>query len=65
DPEAVQLTEELAGSLRQLLPESNNFTDMYNSFVKRNIIEPNGPMKIKRKSWKVKTTEKWSYKDFK
>ncbi|KAJ1851656.1 hypothetical protein GGH12_005871 [Coemansia sp. RSA 1822] len=65
DPEAVQLTEELAGSLRQLQPESNNFTDMYNSFVKRNIIEPNGPMKVKRTSWKIKTTEKWSYKDFK
>ncbi|KAJ2358053.1 hypothetical protein IWW50_001321 [Coemansia erecta] len=64
-PEAVQLTEELAGSLRQLQPETNSFSDMYNSFVKRNIIEPNGPMRQKRKSWKIKTTEKWSYKDFK
>ncbi|KAJ2845175.1 hypothetical protein IWW36_004891 [Coemansia brasiliensis] len=64
-PEAVQLTEELAGSLRQLQPETNGFAEVYNSFVKRNIVEPRGLQKQKRKSWKIKTTEKWSYKDFK
>ncbi|KAJ2633693.1 hypothetical protein H4R22_000233 [Coemansia sp. RSA 1290] len=62
-PEAVQLTEELAGSLRQLQPETNGFAEVYNSLVKRNIIEPRGAQKQKKK--RIKTTEKWSYKDFK
>ncbi|KAJ2454011.1 hypothetical protein EV183_001851 [Coemansia sp. RSA 2336] len=63
-PEAVQLTEELAGSLRQLQPETNGFAEVYNSLVKRNIVEPRGVQKQKTKKIK-KTTEKWSYKDFK
>ncbi|KAJ1833338.1 hypothetical protein LPJ63_002848 [Coemansia sp. RSA 2711] len=64
-PEAVQLSDELAGSLRQLQPETNSFSDAFNSFVKRNIIEPRGPRRPKRTSRKIKTIEKWSHKYFK
>ncbi|KAI8324600.1 P60-like protein [Martensiomyces pterosporus] len=63
-PEAVKLAEELPGSLRDLKPEANGFSEVYNSFVKRNFIEPRRRVPPRRVR-KVKTTEKWSYKDFK
>ncbi|KAJ2779759.1 hypothetical protein H4R18_003830 [Coemansia javaensis] len=64
-PEAVKLTEDLPGSLRELQPEASSFADTFNSLVKRNLIEPRVPVQPKRNKWRVKTTEKWSYKDFK
>ncbi|KAJ2079977.1 hypothetical protein H4R24_003412 [Coemansia sp. RSA 988] len=65
-PEAVKLADELPGSLRQLQPETSSVADAYNSFVKRNFIEPRAPTRpVPAKPRKIKTTEKWSYKDFK
>ncbi|KAJ2754703.1 hypothetical protein IWQ56_006473 [Coemansia nantahalensis] len=63
-PEAVKLTEELPTSLRQLEPETNSFADTFNSLVKRNLVEPRVPFRP-AKARRTKTTEKWSYKDFK
>ncbi|KAJ2614207.1 hypothetical protein H4S08_001830 [Coemansia sp. RSA 1365] len=65
-PEVVKLAEELPSSLRQLQPETSSVADAYNSFVKRNFIEPRAPTRpVPAKPRKIKTTEKWSYKDFK
>ncbi|KAJ2160317.1 hypothetical protein GGF46_002363 [Coemansia sp. RSA 552] len=64
-PEAVQLTEELAGSLRQLQPESNGYSQVYSSLVQRNLVEPRVASGKKQPPRRTKTTEKWSYKDFK
>ncbi|KAJ2705418.1 hypothetical protein H4R19_005124 [Coemansia spiralis] len=64
-PEAVKLTEELPASLRQLEPETNSFADTFNSLVKRNFVEPRVPFRPTTKARRTKTTEKWSYKDFK
>ncbi|KAJ1792504.1 hypothetical protein LPJ59_004831 [Coemansia sp. RSA 2399] len=63
-PTAVKLTEELPKSLRELAPETNGFSEVYNSLVRRNFVEPHAAKRAKRSvAWK-KTTEKWSYKDF-
>ncbi|KAJ2800834.1 hypothetical protein H4R20_003913 [Coemansia guatemalensis] len=65
-PEAVKLADELPCSLRQLQPETSSVADAYNSFIKRNFIEPRAPTRpVPAKPRKIKTTEKWSYKDFK
>ncbi|KAJ1960879.1 hypothetical protein GGI12_003563 [Dipsacomyces acuminosporus] len=64
-PEAVKLTEELPGSLRNLKPESNGFAEAYNSLLRRNFIEPQERGRQQKRPRKIKTTEKWSYKDFK
>ncbi|KAJ1953079.1 hypothetical protein EC988_003197 [Linderina pennispora] len=61
-PEAVKLVEELPGSLRDLKPESNAFTESYNSLLRRNMTEPR--KRVDQKKAKYKLTEKWSYKDW-
>ncbi|CEP11297.1 hypothetical protein [Parasitella parasitica] len=62
-PVDVQLTEELCETLRQLKPEGNMFRDRYNSFQKRNIIEPRIPVKPSRR-YKLKEYERRAYKNF-
>lgn len=66
---AVKLTEELPTSLRELRPESNGFSEVYNSLLKRNFVEPNpaaADREASRKNkQKVKMIEKWAFKDFK
>ncbi|KAJ1942899.1 hypothetical protein GGF37_002901, partial [Kickxella alabastrina] len=63
--EAVKLTEDLPASLRQLQPEGNGFSEVFNSLMKRNLVEPEVAFNQKEAKLKVKMTEKWSYKDFK
>ncbi|KAJ2817924.1 hypothetical protein GGI24_005255, partial [Coemansia furcata] len=63
--QAVKLAEELPSSLRQLQPESNGFSEVYNSLVKRNLVEPRSSAPPKRQRRRVRVVEKWSYKDFK
>ncbi|KAJ2395633.1 hypothetical protein GGI23_004229, partial [Coemansia sp. RSA 2559] len=63
-PTAVKLTEELPKSLRELAPETNGFSEVYNSLVRRNFVEPPAAKRAKRSVAWTKTTEKWSYKDF-
>ncbi|KAJ1877648.1 hypothetical protein LPJ66_012060 [Kickxella alabastrina] len=63
--EAVKLTEDLPSSLRQLQPEGNGFSEVFNSLMKRNLVEPEVAFSQKEAKLKVKMTEKWSYKDFK
>ncbi|KAJ2899127.1 hypothetical protein IWW38_001119, partial [Coemansia aciculifera] len=62
--QAVKLAEDLPTSLRQLQPESNGFSEAYNSLVKRNFVEPRPAVHQKRTGRKVRVVEKWSYKDF-
>jgi len=59
----VKLTEELTGSLRALVPESNIASDRFHSLQKRNLIEVRMPCKIKRR-YKLKEYEKRSYKNY-
>ncbi|KAJ1668898.1 hypothetical protein IW140_000036 [Coemansia sp. RSA 1813] len=63
-PTAVKLTEELPKSLRELAPETNGFSEVYSSLVRRNFVEPPSAKRAKKFVSKKKTTEKWSYKDF-
>jgi nucleolar protein 53 len=63
-PIAVQLTEELAGSLRELKPESNLFKERFNMLQKRGVVETRLPISVKRR-YQKKEFEKHSYKNFK
>ncbi|KAJ1999783.1 hypothetical protein H4R26_004918 [Coemansia thaxteri] len=63
--QAVKLAEDLPTSLRELKPESNGFSEAYNSLVKRNFVEPRPATPRKQKRRRVRVVEKWSYKDFK
>ncbi|KAJ2747859.1 hypothetical protein GGI20_000154 [Coemansia sp. BCRC 34301] len=63
--QAVKLAEDLPTSLRQLQPESNGFSEVYNSLVKRNFVEPRPAVPQKQTRKRVRVVEKWSYKDFK
>ncbi|MEQ2288843.1 nucleolar protein, partial [Ameca splendens] len=58
----VQLSDELAGSLRQLKPEGSILKDRFKSLQKRNLIEPRERAKFKRKL-KVKYVEKRAFKE--
>ncbi|XP_062242381.1 ribosome biogenesis protein NOP53 [Platichthys flesus] len=57
----VQLSDELAGSLRQLKPEGSVAKDRFKSLQKRNLIEPRERAKFKRRL-KLKYTEKRAFK---
>ncbi|XP_075462988.1 ribosome biogenesis protein NOP53 isoform X1 [Ascaphus truei] len=58
----VQLSEELAGSLRKLKPEGSILKDRFKSLQKRNLIEPRERAKFKRKL-KVKYLEKRAFRE--
>ncbi|XP_029025979.1 ribosome biogenesis protein NOP53 [Betta splendens] len=58
----VQLSDELAGSLRQLKPEGSVLTDRFKSLQKRNLIEPRERAKFKRK-YKLKYVEKRAFRE--
>nr|KAF6272692.1 NOP53 ribosome biogenesis factor [Myotis myotis] len=63
DPDIdVQLSSELADSLRTLKPEGNILRDRFKSFQKRNMIEPRERAKFKRK-YKVKLVEKRAFRE--
>lgn len=63
EPEVdLKLTEELAGSLRELKPEGNILYDRYKSLQKRNVFETTVQQKSTRKSHRRKKVEKRSYK---
>lgn len=62
-PLELQLPDELAESLRQLKPEGNLVRDRFRSLRERGIVEVR-PHVSHHKQRKVKTTERWSYKDF-
>ncbi|XP_034461055.1 ribosome biogenesis protein NOP53 [Hippoglossus hippoglossus] len=57
----VQLSDELAGSLRQLKPEGSVLKDRFKSLQKRNLIEPRERAKFKRRL-KLKYSEKRAFK---
>ncbi|XP_056297794.1 ribosome biogenesis protein NOP53 [Pseudoliparis swirei] len=57
----VQLSDELAGSLRQLKPEGSVLKDRFKSLQKRNMIEPRDRAKFKRRL-KVKYQEKRAFR---
>jgi len=57
----VQLSDELAGSLRRLKPEGSILKDRFMSFQKRNMIEPRERAKFKRR-YKLKYVEKRAFK---
>ncbi|XP_037632060.1 ribosome biogenesis protein NOP53 [Sebastes umbrosus] len=58
----VQLSDELAGSLRQLKPEGSVLKDRFKSLQKRNLIEPRERAKFKRRL-KVKYQEKRAFRE--
>ncbi|XP_037533996.1 ribosome biogenesis protein NOP53 isoform X2 [Nematolebias whitei] len=58
----VQLSDELAGSLRQLKPEGSILKDRFKSLQKRNLIEPRERAKFKRRL-KLKYVEKRAFKE--
>ncbi|XP_062843610.1 ribosome biogenesis protein NOP53 [Trichomycterus rosablanca] len=58
----VQLSDELAGSLRTLKPEGSILKDRFKSLQKRNLIEPRERAKFKRK-YKVKYVEKRAFRE--
>lgn len=58
----VQLSDELAGSLRQLKPEGSVLKDRFKSLQKRNLIEPRERAKFTRK-YKLKYVEKRAFKE--
>ena len=60
---AIQLSDEVSGSLRNLKPEGNLFEDRFKNLQRRNIIEPRRPIMPHRK-YKLKEYEKRSYKNF-
>jgi hypothetical protein len=62
-PTVLKLTDELVGSLRALKPESNLFTDRFESLQKRNLIEVRTRNKRGRR-YKQKEYEKRSYKNY-
>ncbi|XP_026893738.2 ribosome biogenesis protein NOP53 isoform X2 [Acinonyx jubatus] len=63
DPDIdVQLSSELADSLRTLKPEGNILRDRFKSFQKRNMIEPRERAKFKRK-YKVKLVERRAFRE--
>ncbi|KAK3513536.1 hypothetical protein QTP70_016471 [Hemibagrus guttatus] len=63
DPDLeVQLSDELAGSLRTLKPEGSVLKDRFKSLQKRNLIEPRERAKFKRK-YKVKYVEKRAFRE--
>ncbi|XP_056139499.1 ribosome biogenesis protein NOP53 isoform X2 [Lampris incognitus] len=57
----VQLSDELAGSLRRLKPEGSILKDRFKSLQKRNLIEPRERAKFKRK-YKLHYVEKRAFK---
>ncbi|ORY78121.1 ribosome biogenesis protein Nop53/GLTSCR2 [Protomyces lactucae-debilis] len=57
----VQLSDELAESLRTLKPASNNFTDRYQSMLKRGLVEARVPFSRSRK-FELLKHEKFSHK---
>ncbi|XP_035478126.2 ribosome biogenesis protein NOP53 isoform X2 [Scophthalmus maximus] len=57
----VQLSDELAGSLRQLKPEGSVLKDRFKSLQKRNLIEPRERAKFKRRH-KLKYVEKRAFR---
>ncbi|XP_073673969.1 ribosome biogenesis protein NOP53 [Garra rufa] len=58
----IQLSSELASSLRTLKPEGSILKDRFLSLQKRNIIEPRERAKFKRK-YKLKYTEKRAFRE--
>ncbi|KAM6932306.1 ribosome biogenesis protein NOP53 isoform 2-T2 [Lycodopsis pacificus] len=58
----VQLSDELAGSLRQLKPEGSVLKDRFKSLQKRNLIEPRERAKFKRRL-KLKYVEKRAFRE--
>ncbi|XP_062274948.1 ribosome biogenesis protein NOP53 isoform X1 [Scomber scombrus] len=58
----VKLSDELAGSLRQLKPEGSILKDRFKSLQKRNLIEPRERAKFKRRH-KVKYVEKRAFRE--
>ncbi|XP_051521636.1 ribosome biogenesis protein NOP53-like isoform X2 [Myxocyprinus asiaticus] len=60
----VQLSNELASSLRGLKPEGSILKDRFKSLQKRNLIEPRERAKFKRKH-KLKYTEKRAFREMK
>ncbi|KAJ3052840.1 Glioma tumor suppressor candidate region protein 2 [Rhizophlyctis rosea] len=63
-PMEIQLTEELADTLRELKPEGNLFQDRFLSLQKRSLIETRVPVS-KRLKYKRKEMESHDYKRFK
>ncbi|ODQ52332.1 Nop53-domain-containing protein [Saitoella complicata NRRL Y-17804] len=64
EPLELQLSDELAESLRTLKPEGNALRERFVSMQKRGILEVRVPVKERRK-YELKDIEKWSYKDWK
>jgi nucleolar protein 53 len=62
-PMAIQTTDEVVPSLRQLKPESNIFKERFNQMQKRNLIETRVPISLRRR-YELKNIEKYSYKRF-
>ncbi|XP_029374332.1 ribosome biogenesis protein NOP53 isoform X2 [Echeneis naucrates] len=58
----VQLSNELAGSLRRLKPEGSVLKDRFKSLQKRNLIEPRERAKFKRRH-KLKYVEKRAFRE--
>lgn len=61
-PLELQLSDELAESLRLLKPEGNLFRDRYRSFVERGIVEGRFERNRRGRKFPVKYVEKYDYK---
>ena len=61
-PLEVQLSDELAESLRLLKPEGNLFRDRYRSLVERGVVEPRFQAAKKGRRYATKYVEKYDYK---
>jgi nucleolar protein 53 len=61
-PLEVQLSDELAESLRLLKPEGNLFRDRYRSMVERGLVEGRFAPNMRGRKYPVKYVEKYDYK---
>jgi nucleolar protein 53 len=62
EPVEVQLSDELAESLRQLKPEGNLYRDRYRSLVERGVVEPRFTQAKKQRRYATKYVEKYDSK---
>lgn len=63
-PLELVLPDELQDSLRLLKPEGNLLDDRFRTLIVQGKLEARKPI-LQSKKKKTKSTEKWSYKDFK
>merc|ERR1712037_760287 len=60
----IKLSDELVGTLRQLVPEGNVLTDRLKSFESRTMLEPRRKQKRHKQAFKTKWQQKRTFREF-